>query len=153
MPATIRSQKGPHPVSRHVLKTRAKRMLDAIGRPEAELSVVLVDDETIRSLNRDYRHRDTPTDVLSFAMAEGEFGAIDPNMLGDVVISVPTAQRQAQSRKHSLVDEVTFLLAHGLLHLTGYDHQTDEQEAVMNAETQRLVEASVQRAASRKHKS
>ena len=120
-------------------------MLRALSRDEAELSVVLVDDEIIQQLNRDYRHKDRPTDVLSFAMSEGEFGALDPNMLGDVVISVPTAQRQADERRQELLDEITFLLAHGLLHLLGYDHQTDEEQAVMDAKTRELVEASKRR--------
>ena len=125
-------------------------MLRALGRDEAELSVVLTDDEIIQRRNRDYRQKDRPTDVLSFAMSEGEFGAIDPNMLGDVVISVPTAQRQANERHHELLDEITFLLAHGLLHLLGYDHETDEEQAVMDAKTRELVEVSKRRSSSKR---
>lgn len=121
-------------------------MLEALRRSDAELSVVLCDDETIRALNAEWRGKDRPTDVLAFAMQEGE-GAPAPaaQLLGDVVISVDTARRQAQERDRSVIDEVTFLLAHGLLHLLGYDHQTDEQERVMNARTDALCAAALRR--------
>ncbi len=143
MTVFVRSKKGPHGLPVPVVRTRAKRMLDAIDRASAELSIMLVDDATIHELNRTYRSVDRPTDVLSFAMSEGEFGAMDPDMLGDVIISVPTASRQAKRARRSPLDEVTFLLAHGLLHLVGYDHQTDDQERVMKRETRRLMAAAM----------
>lgn len=118
-------------------------MLRAIERDEGELSIVLVNDEVIRQLNGSYRGKDQVTDVLSFAMSEGEFGDVNPTVLGDVVISVPTARRQASRSKRELFDQVTFLLAHGLLHLVGYDHETDEQEREMKKETRRLMRAAV----------
>jgi len=118
-------------------------MLRAVGRPNAELSIVLVNDSVIQELNAEYRGKDQPTDVLSFAIQEGDFAGINPDLLGDVVISVPTAQRQADVNNRPLIDEVTFLLSHGLLHLIGYDHQTDEQEEKMNAETARLMAVSL----------
>ena len=101
-----------------------------------ELSIALVDDATIRRLNCDFRDQDRATDVLAFSMREGERLAprIDgPHLLGDVIISVPTANRQARQNKKPLREELTMLLAHGLLHLLGYDHQTDEQDAEMRA--------------------
>lgn len=122
------------------VRARAERMLEALRRSDAELSVVLCDDETIRALNAEWRGKDRATDVLAFAMQEGE-GAPAAQLLGDVVISIDTARRQAQERQRSVIDEVTFLLAHGLLHLLGYDHQTDEQERVMNARTDALCAA------------
>jgi probable rRNA maturation factor len=118
-------------------------MLRAIERDEGELSIMLVDDEVIRQLNGSYRGKDQVTDVLSFAMSEGEFGDVNPNVLGDVVISVPTARRQASRSKREVLDQVTFLLAHGLLHLVGYDHETDEHEREMKKETGRLMKAAL----------
>lgn len=118
-------------------------MLHALDRLEGELSILLVDDAVIQTLNASYRGKDKPTDVLSFAMGEGEFGDVNPAILGDVVISVPTAVRQAKRAKREVFDEVTFLLAHGLLHLLGYDHETDEQDREMKKETRRLMKAAL----------
>ena len=101
----------------------AQRILDALGCPEAELSVTIVGDRTIRTLNRDYLGRDKPTNVISFAMQEGEFGAINPGQLGDVVISADTAAREADEAGESFLNRLYFLLLHGILHITGYDHE------------------------------
>jgi probable rRNA maturation factor len=118
-------------------------MLAACELDAAELSVVITDDAHIRVLNRDYRKKDRATDVLSFAMREGEGPGVigEREMLGDVIISVPTAARQAKRAKKSLDEELTMLLAHGLLHLLGYDHQTVEQEKTMKARTIALCAA------------
>jgi probable rRNA maturation factor len=118
-------------------------MLHALDRLEGELSIMLVDDAVIQTLNASYRGKDKPTDVLSFAMGEGEFGDVNPAILGDVVISVPTAVRQAKRAKREVFDEVTFLLAHGLLHLLGFDHETDDQDREMKKETRRLMKAAL----------
>jgi probable rRNA maturation factor len=125
------------------LRSRAERMLRALELPRAELSVLLCDDATIHALNRQHRRKDKPTDVLAFALREGKArppaGAAEP--LGDVVISLDTARRQAEERQRTLWDEVTLLLAHGLLHLVGYDHRTRAEERVMNARADVLVAA------------
>lgn len=142
MAVAVRSRGGPHDVSLARLRTRAQRMLEALGRADSELTVLLVDDATIHELNRTYRGIDSPTDVLSFAMQEGEYGDVNPQLLGDVVIAVPTARRQAQKAKRTAFDEIVFLLAHGLLHLVGYDHQSDDEDRVMKKETRRLLAAS-----------
>jgi probable rRNA maturation factor len=128
------------PLRAREVQTRAERMLAALRMSEAELSVMLVDDAAIRALNREWRMKDKPTDVLAFAMQEGE-GAKVPGLLGDVVISIETARRQAKEHGRSLIEEVTFLLAHGLLHLLGYDHATDEEERRMSARTDALCAA------------
>jgi probable rRNA maturation factor len=81
-------------------------------------------------LNRDYLHKDRPTNVISFAMQEGECAGINPEMLGDVVISVDTALREAEESGISFHERLVFLLLHGILHLSGYDHErSGEQEA------------------------
>ena len=95
-----------------------------------ELSLRLTDDQDIQTLNRQYRQKDQPTDVLSFAMLEVDYPDFDelddePLYLGDIIISIETAARQAQQHEHSLEIELAWLSAHGLLHLLGWDHPDD----------------------------
>jgi len=128
---------GPKTLVRR-LRDQADRMLEHLGLGDAELSVVLVGDRTIQTLNREHRGKDRPTDVLAFPLGKA-LGPDLPRLLGDVVISLPTATRQAKSRKRTLFPEARFLLAHGLLHLIGYDHGTRAQKRRMDAATRRLV--------------
>lgn len=100
------------------------------GRDGYEVSLRLVDDAVIHALNRGYRKKDKPTDVLAFAQREGPGGSLHPGLLGDIVISVDTARRQA---RRGLYRELLHLASHGLCHLLGYDHRDDEEERVMNA--------------------
>jgi probable rRNA maturation factor len=100
---------------RRVLAEAARRL-----RVRGEMSVVLAGDRLVRRLNRDYRGRDRSTDVLSFPADGGEAG------LGDVVISVPMAERNARNEGHGVPQELDILALHGLLHLLGYDHETDD---------------------------
>jgi probable rRNA maturation factor len=116
-------------------------MIRALALEDVEASFVLTSDERIHELNRDYRKKDRPTDVLAFAMREGEFGSIAGGLLGDVIVSVPTARRQALANNQTLLDEVTMLFAHGLLHLLGWDHETAAKDRLMRAETARLCSA------------
>ena len=111
------------------LKRRARCVLRDMGRAETELSVVFVDDEEMQRLNAAYRLLDRPTDVLAFAMTEGAFGDLNPQILGDVVISTQTAQRQAERAGRSGDDELDALLVHGILHLIGYDHERSAADA------------------------
>jgi len=121
------------------LRRLANRMLGALGSDERELSILLVDDRRMQALNREHRKKDRPTDVLSFPLIDADAPASP--LLGDVVISLETALRQARSRKRALLPEVRFLLAHGLLHLIGHDHGTKSQKRRMDRETRRLVRA------------
>ena len=107
----------------------AKAILGALGFTDAELSILIVDDEEMARINGEYRGVDETTDVLSFPMAEGEFGDICPEMLGDVVISAPTAQEMADLHGCSLEDVIALLLVHGVLHLTGLDHEESDDAA------------------------
>jgi probable rRNA maturation factor len=116
-------------------------MIAALSLENRELSIVLTDDDQIHELNRLYRGKDKPTDVLAFAMGEGEFGDLSGKMLGDVIVSVPMARRQARERGVSVLEETTMLLAHGLLHLLGWDHDTVAKDRAMRAETDRLCVA------------
>jgi rRNA maturation RNase YbeY len=116
------------PVLARRLGRSARRLLAALGLADAELSLVLVSDGVMRGLNRRWRGADRPTDVLAFAQREGA-GAPPADLLGDVVISVDTARRQAVAFGHPLADEGERLLVHGLLHLLGYDHERSTREA------------------------
>ncbi|APC48226.1 rRNA maturation RNase YbeY [Virgibacillus halodenitrificans] len=104
---------------------------------EAEVSINFVNNKEIQELNRNYRQKDTPTDVISFAMQEKVDGEIDivgediPLILGDIVISIDKAKEQAADYDHSLERELGFLAVHGFLHLLGYDHMSHEEEKLM----------------------
>jgi probable rRNA maturation factor len=106
-----------------------QKLLAALDCQSCELSVRIVDDARIQRLNARYRGIDRPTDVLAFAMREGEFVHLHPQLLGDLVISAETALRQAHARHHSLAEELTHLLIHGTLHLLGYDHEVSPADA------------------------
>ena len=128
-------------VERRVVRRRLGAMMRALKLETEEVSVVLTDDVQMQQLNATYRGKDHPTDVLAFAQREGEFSSMSGDLLGDIVVSVPTALRQADERGAPLLDELTVLLAHGLLHLLGWDHETHSKDLAMRAETDRLVAA------------
>jgi probable rRNA maturation factor len=124
-------------VDTRAIERLAARALEAEAvEAPAELSILLADDALVRELNRTYRDTDAATDVLSFAQAEGDDFARPegaPRHLGDVVISLDTARRQAVDYTQSLHDEVSHLLVHGILHLLGYDHEHPDDERQMRA--------------------
>lgn len=109
----------------------------------AEVSLSLVDDAAIQALNREHRGLDRPTDVLSFSQLEGEALAAMPEgellPLGDIVISMERCAAQAEEYGHSLERELGFLVAHGMLHLLGFDHATSREEQEMNAATEEIL--------------
>ena len=117
----------------------AEAVLNHLELFDAELSLLLCDDATIHPLNRDYRGKDKPTDVLSFAQREGEFAFVDDNLLGDVIISMDTTIRQATERNHSVETELRVLLVHGILHLLGYDHIEDDEAEIMEAKEREVL--------------
>jgi len=120
----------------------ASKALAAAGyREDAEISLVFVDDEYIHELNLQYRGVDSPTDVLSFAMLEGETVAGDEEevILGDVVISMQAAQRQAAGYGHSFRREIAYLTVHGVLHLLGFDHGQEDEQKIMRAKEEEVL--------------
>ena len=131
------------PAERARLARQLRRMVAAAARTaghDLEAGFRLTDDAAIHALNRDYRHKDRPTDVLAFAQREGPGGALHPGLLGDVIISVETARRQAKARgPRGLLAELRVLAAPGLCHLLGYDHNDDAEEATMNARAAALL--------------
>lgn len=110
-----------------------------------EVDITIVDDEEIHTLNREYRNVDRPTDVLSFALDEGDeeepalVDGPEEHLLGDIIISAETAQRQGEEFGHGLEREIVYLAVHGLLHLLGYDHMTDEDKKVMRAKEEEAL--------------
>ena len=101
----------------------AQRILDICGKSDAELSILILDNEGIRQINRDYLQRDRPTNVISFPMQEGQGTGVQPHLLGDVVISAERAAGDAAAATIPFEHELWFLLVHGILHLLGYDHE------------------------------
>ncbi|MCH4825710.1 MAG: rRNA maturation RNase YbeY [Planococcus sp. (in: firmicutes)] len=112
---------------------------------DSEVSVTFVTNEMIRDINREYRGKDQPTDVISFAMeemGEGEtaiIGSQEPRMLGDIIISLDRTKEQAADFGHSFERELGFLAVHGFLHLLGYDHMTEEDEKIMFSRQEEIL--------------
>lgn len=127
MPVDIVSRRAGNKIRRRRLRQIALKVLDLLKEQHAELSLVLVDNAEIQKLNFRFRHKDTPTDVLSFP-ADQQLPA-GVRLLGDVIISVEKARHQAMERGRSLHEEVVTLLIHGVLHLLGYDHERSPRDA------------------------
>ena len=131
------------------LEATLKKAMDIIARLEkltdnTEVDITIVDNDEIHQLNRDYRGIDRPTDVLSFALGEGdeepevEDGEAE-HLLGDVIISAPRAVEQGEEFGHGLNREMTYLAVHGMLHLLGYDHMEEADKQVMRAREEQVL--------------
>ncbi len=127
MPVFVHSRVRCVRVREAVARRVVQKLLACVGEDESEISIEFVGDARMRRLNRDYRGKDRTTDVLAFASREAAGPA--SCMLGDVVIAVPTAMRQASALGHSLNEELARLLIHGLLHVVGYDHERGAADA------------------------
>ena len=121
------------------LRRSAERFLDTLELRDVELSILLTDDPGIRTLNRMWRRKDKATDVLSFPAGEPPPGASRPRHLGDIILSLDTARRQARIHRRSVNDELDLYLAHGLLHLLGHDHHRRRDAERMAALEARLL--------------
>jgi probable rRNA maturation factor len=135
----VETRLGPG-IEKKDIEDRLSKMMRDLKLEDAELSVVLTGDDQIRELNRFYRKKNRPTDVLAFPMEEcpPKNTTVVPRLLGDVIVSIPTARKQARTARRPVIDEVTMLLAHGVLHLLGWDHDTKPKERAMVRETNRL---------------
>jgi len=111
------------------MRRNSRILLKSLGHPEAELSILLVDDPQIAAMNRAHLSREGPTNVMAFPMQEGPYTHLSPHLLGDVVISVDTASREAQAAGLDLEERLNQLVVHGLLHLCGYDHERNAADA------------------------
>ena len=127
-------------IDRRKIRSTVQQILKILDCGDKEVSISFVDDETIRQLNKQYLARDRATNVISFSLLEGECGNINPQILGDIIISVQTAQRDAVKGKLSIELEIDFLLIHGILHLLGYNHEntTKEETARMKKKEKEL---------------
>ncbi|MDW8033218.1 MAG: rRNA maturation RNase YbeY [Aquificaceae bacterium] len=131
----IRKEKGKLKV--RWLREIVSRLLELEGLQGVELNLYLTDDPTTRKLNREYRGKDKATDVLSFPFGEQ---AGDYRLLGEIVLSLDTAERQARELGHGLEEEIKRLVVHGFVHLLGYDHeQGEEEERVFREKEERLL--------------
>jgi probable rRNA maturation factor len=111
------------------IQQKTTDILNALDYHDAELSILILDDPQIAILNKKYLRRNGPTNVIAFPMRTDQFSNINPELLGDVVISIETAEKEGKSIGISMEERFTQLLVHGILHLLGYDHEKSEQEA------------------------
>lgn len=121
------------------IKAAAATLLEALGKTGAELSLLITDDPQIAEINKTYLNRQGPTNVIAFPMGDPGFAEIYPELLGDVVISVETAEREASDAGYSMEERFTELLVHGILHLLGYDHETNEEDERQMGEKSRQL--------------
>ncbi|MEI8173354.1 MAG: rRNA maturation RNase YbeY [Deltaproteobacteria bacterium] len=122
------------------LRRDLNRILKIIECEDKEISLLFVDDDAMRKINNDFLGRDYPTNVIAFSLTEGAFGDINPHVLGDIVISVETALRDAKENEINFDDELDFLVIHGLLHLLDYNHENTTPE---EAETMKCKEQDI----------
>lgn len=141
----INDEQDKHLLPKKLLQ-QVEKALQSLAKEEEisnkiEVGLIFVDDEVIKELNSSYRGIDKSTDVLSFALNEGEENDLPCNdeTLGDVYISVERAIEQAERFNHALEREICFLALHGLLHLAGYRHDTKDQENIMNAKIEKTL--------------
>jgi len=128
-------------IDSRLLRSQAVRALEAVDQSKSELSIAIVTDDEIAALNSEHRGKRSATDVLSFSLLEGEHNDQRGKLLGDVVIGIETAARQARAAHRSLDEEVARLLIHGILHLLGWDHEKSAEAKLMRAEERRLWRA------------
>jgi rRNA maturation RNase YbeY len=141
MEILIQNNQSQHPVDVSHFESQINQVLEKLGETRCELSLLLTDDKEIQSLNRTYRELDKATDVLSFPQDEDAVNETGDTLLGDVVISVETAARQAEEHHLSFNEELILLAIHGILHLLGYDHERSPQDArIMQDQTQAVFE-------------
>ena len=134
------NRQSKYKISQKKIRQTVQVILDALDFPEGEISILFVDDPQIEELNRKYLNRQGPTNVIAFAMRDGEFSHLTPHLLGDVVISTDTIAREAQNSGIPFDQRINELLVHGILHLFGYDHEKSEEEARrMDEETERIL--------------
>ena len=150
MPVHMQSQVRCVTFNQACLDRLARAILSDVGEASAELGILFVGDQRMRGLNRRYRGKDRTTDVLAFPMRGVPHSS--SHLLGDVVIAVPTAARQAKQGHRSLDEELTVLLVHGILHLCGYDHERSETEARRMHRRERMILRSITRLSTRVHR-
>ena len=124
------------------VKTAVQKAIELEGLKDVEFNIIFVDDNYIKQINKEYRGKDSVTDVISFALEDdNNFPNLETRILGDIYISINRAKEQAINYKHSLSRELSFLAVHGLLHLLGYDHMNEEDEKIMFKRQEMILDA------------
>ena len=141
MEILLQNNQSLHSIDEAQFQSQISQILEKLEETDCELSLLLTDDEEIQTLNKTYRDLDKATDVLSFPQDEDAVNETGDTLLGDVVISVETAARQAEEHHLSFNEELILLAIHGILHLLGYDHERSPQDArIMQDQTQAVFE-------------
>jgi probable rRNA maturation factor len=144
MEILIKNQQKIAKIHRRRIREIIKNIIQYLKVDEnTEISILFTDDKFIKSLNKKYRGINKSTDVLTFNLEEGDlkFPEVDKNkLLGDIVVSIETAQRQANNLNHNLENELMILLTHGLLHLIGYDHEEDRDNKIMQVKENEILD-------------
>ncbi|MCG6974212.1 MAG: rRNA maturation RNase YbeY [Desulfobacterales bacterium] len=144
MEVLIDNRQKKYPMAMTKIQQKARDILNVLECHDAELSVLIVDDPQIATLNQKYLHRSGPTNVIAFPMHTDVFPNINPGLLGDVVISIETAAREGERIGIGMEERVVQLLVHGILHLIGYDHEKSEaqteQMAQIESEVLRMIQ-------------
>ena len=143
MKLQIKNSQNKIKIDKRVIRGTVSKILKILCCANKEISLSFVDDENIKQLNKQYLGRDKATNVLSFSLLEGEYGDINPQILGDIIISVETAQRDALYGKLTVDQEIDFLIIHGILHLLGYNHEntTEKETKIMRQKEKDLFNA------------
>jgi len=115
-------------IDKRRIRSTVLRIMRILDCADKEISLSFVDDEKIKKLNKEYLGKDKPTNVISFSLREGEYSDINPQIMGDIIISVETAQRDALWGNLTVSQEIDFLIIHGILHLLGYNHENTTRE-------------------------
>jgi probable rRNA maturation factor len=123
MKLQIKNSQNKSKIDKRNIRSTVLKILKTLDCADKEISLSFVDNENIKQLNKQYLGKDQATNVLSFSLQEGEYGDINPQILGDIIISVETAQRDALYGKLTIAQEIDFLIIHGILHLLGYNHE------------------------------
>ena len=135
----IKEENSKLPVSPEKLRLITQSVFSMTNSRKRDVSLVVCNDKFITTLNKKYRNRDFPTDVLSFSMDEGKGHHFESPILGDIIISIDTAQTQAEMLHTTLQEEFFILYIHGLLHLLGYTHDSKEEENKMMSMTSKIL--------------
>lgn len=117
-------------IDKRIIRSTVLKLLKTLNCRDKEISLTFVDDEKIKNLNKQYLGKNKPTNVISFPLQEGEYCAINPNIMGDIVISTETAQRDALRGNLTLHQEIDYLIIHGILHLLGYNHENTTRKNI-----------------------
>jgi probable rRNA maturation factor len=130
MKLQIKNSQNKIKIDKRTIRSTVLKILKNLDCADKEISLSFIDDEKIKQLNKQYLGKDKATNVLSFSLLEGEYGNINPQILGDVIISVETAQRDALYGKLTADQEIDFLIIHGILHLLGYNHENTTKKEI-----------------------